>query len=555
MHDGVNAKDQAAPAGSETQRLLLAMRRRDQSLVILPIVAIIVLAAGLILSDRKFWDSQFSFRAGSVDELSFLTLNLVLYIIFRHRQVRKTYDRLTTETIRAETLSRRLEDLKSILEVSSSVRSTDTLHATLQVIVHNARDCLAGDLAALHLRTDDAGRIDPGATAIADGLDVEVGPVPIGHGIAGVVSYTGRPVILSDPEEVRSRAIEAEGLADMDSVLAVPLHCGTEQIGTVTIGKRSEQSAPFSLADLQLLIVFADYASHVIYSSRMVDERRKVEERLQHTNDALARAQRHMAKNEKLPSIERMVSRLGHDLANPLTSILGYSQLLQKCDLQDREQAYVEAVFGQTRRCQEIVEGFLSYVRGSGSGRFDCNLNEIVQQSLDLERGRLEGLRIRVEPTFDPEITGITGNSFLIQEAVLHLLRNAQDALQETDGERIVTISTSRHGKHARIDVQDSGPGIPSDCEGHIFEPFYSTREDPNSNGLGLTVAAGIIQEHGGVLRHLRDGAGGAHFQIELPVETAAPMLRDAVVLRGTTPPQAATEARFTAVEPSEGRS
>lgn len=545
MHDGMNAKDGNPTVGVETERLLRAMRRRDQSLMLFPLLVILVLAAGLILSDRSFWDSRLSFREGSADELGFLTLNLILYTVFRHRQVRKIYDRLTAETIRSETLALRLDDLKSILKVSSSVRSADSLGATLQVIVDNARNCLQGDFASLHLRSHETNVLDTGAVSVEEGLEVEVGPVPVGHGVAGVVSYTGRPVILSDREEVASRAVGSEAIRTMSTVLAVPLMSESQQFGTLTIGKLDD-TAPFSLADLQLLIIFADYAGHVIESSQLDDERAQLEDRLEQTNDALQRAQRHMSKSEKLPTIERMVSRLGHDLANPLTSILGYSQLMQKMSLESKPAEYAAHIFGQTRRCQEIVEGFLSYVRGNGSGRFICNLNEIIEQSLELERDRFDSLGIQVRPGFDPEVAGITGNSFLLQEAVLHLIHNSEEAMQDSDRERYIEVTTSRQGARAFVDVRDNGPGVPIDCEARIFEPFFSTRENPNSNGLGLTLASRIIEEHGGTLRyHGNGGAGGAHFRIDLPIEAVTPMPADQSMPRRDSEIPASIESRL----------
>ncbi len=526
MHDGVNEKeltrDPMPPEGVETKKLLRAMERRDQGLLILPILAIIVLSLGLILSDRSFWDSGFSLREGKADELGFLTLNLILYITFRHRQVRKIYNRLMEQTIRSETLSRRFDELKSLLEVSTSVRSTGAIDTTLDTITENARMSLEGELATLHLRRGDGSHLDCGAESIAEGVQASVGDVPIGHGVAGVVSYTGRPVILSDGEEVQARAIDVEGLAGMNSVLSVPLVRGTTQLGTLTIGKTHDTNA-FTLADLQLLIIFADYAAHVIETSHLQAQIQRTEEELAHSRDALSRAQRHMAQTEKLPTIERMVSRLGHDLANPLTSILGYTQLLQKTEQVARNREYVDNIFGQTRRCQEIVEGFLSYVRGKGSGRFECDLEHIIEQSLELERAHFESGSIRVDRRLAGDLPPVAGNSFLLQEALLHIVHNAEQAMRDVPAPRRLEIATGRDEQMAWVEVADNGPGIHPAHVSRIFEPFFSTREDPGSDGLGLTVAARIIQEHGGTLQYVDGNEPGARFRIELPVPQEAP--------------------------------
>ena len=218
-----------------------------------------------------------------------------------------------------------------------------------------------------------------------------------------------------------------------------------------------------------------------------------------------------------------MVSRLGHDLANPLTSILGYTQLLQKTEQVARNREYVDNIFGQTRRCQEIVEGFLSYVRGKGSGRFECDLEHIIEQSLELERAHFESGSIRVDRRLAGDLPPVAGNSFLLQEALLHIVHNAEQAMRDVPAPRRLEIATGRDEQMAWVEVADNGPGIHPAHVSRIFEPFFSTREDPGSDGLGLTVAARIIQEHGGTLQYVDGNEPGARFRIELPVPQEAP--------------------------------
>ncbi len=552
MHDGLNPDEATHAVQENRKRLLRLLRRRDQGLLFFPMLVIVVLSAGLIMSDRAFWDSHLSFREGSADELAFLTLNLILYIVFRHRQTRKLHDRLQEETMRSDMLSGRLDDLKGILEVSSTVRSTSGLASTLDVIVENARKCLQGDIATLHLRHTDESVIEPRATSTATGIPVEVGSIPVGHGIAGVVAYTGRPIILSDENEVATRSIDAEGVAHMTSVLSVPLLDGREHFGTITVAKRGGTHA-FSLSDLQLLIIFADYAGHVIHSARLEDETDTLHHQLRHTEDALVRAQRHMSKSDKLPTVERMVSRLGQDLANPLTSILGYTQLLQQTAREGKTGEYVDNIFDQGRRCRDIVEGFLSYVRGNGAGRFECDLNLIVEQSLELEKRRFREQGIELEARFDAALGPITGNSFLLQEAVLHLLHNAEQALSEVEGERRVSVVTIKEQDRAVLEVRDNGPGVARGCESKIFEPFFSTREDSSSNGLGLPTARRIIEDHGGTLLHGHSTPRGAAFTIAVPLRSAAP-LEDAGFSNDAGPlGHAAADSDSTSGHPDDG--
>ena len=127
MLDGLNESVAHREEENRLRKRLRAVERRDQSLLILPVLVIIFLSIGLLMSENRIWDSHFSLSESAVDELVGLTILLILYIVFRHRQIRKNYQALTEERVRSAALNQRVKELRGILEVSSSLRSLDSL--------------------------------------------------------------------------------------------------------------------------------------------------------------------------------------------------------------------------------------------------------------------------------------------------------------------------------------------------------------------------------------------------------------------------------------------
>jgi signal transduction histidine kinase len=527
MLDRLNQGNAARNEERETRRLLRRMERADLRLLAFPLLVIVLLSAGLIMSDQRIWNTSLSFREGPSDELAFLTLNLVLYIVFRHRRVRLVYTRLLDERVRAESLARRIDELWSILEVSSRVRSTEEIDPTMRSIAEKARECLRGDVATVFLKSADGRRLEAGIRVVPGEPDPAhpAEPLPARAGVAGTVAETGRPLILSDAREIAQRSDEREGLDRMESVLSVPLLRGNEILGAVTVARSEGAGERFALSDLQILMIFADYAAYVVRSASLQEQIRTHTRELEALSDALARARRFLDLTEAPPTRERILSRLGHDLANPLTSILGYSQLLQSIPLESKPKQYVDHIFGETRRCQEIVDGIISLLQEGDADRLSCDLNRIVESALGARTAAHAERGITVIRDLAADLPPLLGNSVLLHEAVSQLVANAEEALSAVDGERILRISTSRHEGRARLAVEDNGSGVPEELRERVFEPFFSTRSKGSSTGLGLTVAAKIVRDHGGDIRCEASEPGGARFVLEIPLNEGSPSM------------------------------
>jgi len=512
------------------------MERVDLGLLAFPLVVITLLALGIIASDPRAWDSALSLRKGPSDELAFLILNLVLYSILRHKQVRRLRGRLLRERIRAETLARRYEELQQIREISSEAHRTDDPATTIRRIARNALRCADADFASLYLVRGVEGRLEPATAAAASGAVPSRDSLPAGQGIAGAVVASARPLFVHGREAVTEKACEGEALAGMESVLAVPLFAGHRVLGALTVAKVRPSEESFSFADLHLAVIFADHAAWVLQSSTMREELVGHGRELHRLSEDLRRARRFFEGRAVPSSPAQIASRLGHDLASPLTSIQGYAQLLLAQPLEAKPRTWAETILSETRRCHEIADSAIALLQADRTSFGPCDLGQVVEAALAQRSEALGAAGIRVVRELPSDLPSIVGNPDLLEEGLLQLLRNAEAAMEGVDGDRILEIAAHRRDGAVRLLLSDTGSGIPPDLAERVFEPFFSTRPEGTASGLGLTVAAKIFGEHGATLRHEPNRPHGARFVIDF-AQTWQPDPSPATVGRIEAPP------------------
>ena len=203
---------------------------------------------------------------------------------------------------------------------------------------------------------------------------------------------------------------------------------------------------------------------------------------------------------QKLSRIGKIVASVAHELNNPLTGVLGFSQLLAQKDDEGRFTHEINAIVQSAEQCQKIVRGLLSFARPSMAETKPLGLNGVVDKTLNLLTASLAENGIRVVRDYDPHLPYIRANFHEIQQVLTNLITNAQQALCESSRPRQLFLTTySRQGR-VYLDVVDNGPGIASEILPRIFDPFFSTKERGKGTGLGLSISYGIVQDHGGEL-------------------------------------------------------
>jgi PAS domain S-box-containing protein len=233
-----------------------------------------------------------------------------------------------------------------------------------------------------------------------------------------------------------------------------------------------------------------------------------------------------LLQREKLAAVGQLVSGVAHELNNPLAGIMAFSQLMLAMSgaTPDQQDALV-TIHKEAKRAAKIVSNLLIFARQRHPERTEADLNQVLQDTLELRRYSLRTHQIDVETDYDPELPLTWADSFQLQQVVLNLLTNAEQALRSHSGEKRIKLRTWREGELIVAAITDSGPGIPPAMLDQIFNPFFTTKAVGEGTGLGLSISDAIIREHGGQIRVASQAGEGATFTIELPI-VHAPVAR-----------------------------
>lgn len=229
-----------------------------------------------------------------------------------------------------------------------------------------------------------------------------------------------------------------------------------------------------------------------------------------------------MLQTEKMAALGQLVSGIAHELNNPLTAIMGYAQLLLGHGLQSSQLAEAKNVYHEAERARRIVKNLLYFARENKPERIRVDVNEIVERTIALRSYELKVEDIVVECDLAPGLPHTMADPYQLQQVILNLVINAEQALLEDRGQGHVWIRTrhSDRAGHRRIvlEVSDDGLGIPPAIASRIFDPFFTTKAAGLGTGLGLSIVYGIVHQHGGEVTFENQPGGGAKFTVELPV-------------------------------------
>jgi two-component system NtrC family sensor kinase len=225
-----------------------------------------------------------------------------------------------------------------------------------------------------------------------------------------------------------------------------------------------------------------------------------------------------LLQTEKLAALGQMVSGIAHELSNPLTTIVGYAhRLLARPDAPGRAEE-VRQIYQEAERAGTILRQLLLNARETLPERRLVSVNQIVQHAIDLRRFTLAAEKIRVEVDLDPALPFVEGDPGHLQQVLMNLLGNAQQALEQKGQGGTIKLSTRRVGeRRVLLEIKDNGPGIPQAILARIFDPFFTTKPAGVGTGLGLAIVLSVVREHGGQVHVISPPMGGAIFQIELP--------------------------------------
>ena len=229
--------------------------------------------------------------------------------------------------------------------------------------------------------------------------------------------------------------------------------------------------------------------------------------------------QQQLIQSEKMAAIGQLVSGVAHEINNPLASISAFAQLLlSENRLSDQQRHSVDVVRAEAKRASRIVHNLLTFARQHKAEKVAADVNGILQDTLELRMYELTVRGIQVERELDdrtPPVTMVDVHQ--LQQVVLNLITNAEQAMESRPGERHrLMLRTRRLDDMIRIEVEDTGGGIPKEAMHQLFNPFFTTKPTGKGTGLGLSISLGIVSEHNGRI-WAENVPGGARFTVELP--------------------------------------
>lgn len=234
----------------------------------------------------------------------------------------------------------------------------------------------------------------------------------------------------------------------------------------------------------------------------------------------LKRLQAQLVQSEKLASLGELVAGAAHEINNPLTAIIGYSDLLEmEWSGGDEHVSWVRKIGQQARRTQDLMRQLLKFAKQEPAEKSLIDLNRVVADAVELRELDLQDETIQIVQRLDSKLPHLWGDGNQLLQVYFHIIGNALDALKAVGGGTL-TVTTKFENGLAVIEFTDTGTGV-ADPQ-RIFDPFYTTKPVGKGAGLGLSAAYGIVTGHGGTIVCDNRPEGGATFTVRFPISHPA---------------------------------
>jgi signal transduction histidine kinase len=323
--------------------------------------------------------------------------------------------------------------------------------------------------------------------------------VATGNAAADPMLGTAQSVILMDLRTIVCLPLRSPRAASDPS--GAPLALGAIYVDN------QESSAPFSPDSLRAAEALARHAALAIENAQLFEREQKTIEELRLT-------QKQLLQSEKLAAIGQMAAGIAHELNTPLTYIVGNLELLRAAEASPEQQGMLESVSRGAERIRALAQGLLAFSRPSGEEPMSLELNELVERSLELCHYQILKGGVRLQKNLAPERPRVLAVANQLEMALINLIVNAVQAMSE--GGQLSVTSVLKDGQ-AEVLVGDTGPGIPAEIQGAIFEPFVSTKPEGRGTGLGLSTTLMVVERHRGQIDFTTSPAGTT-FRITLPL-------------------------------------
>lgn len=409
-------------------------------------------------------------------------------------------------------IRRRNRELLALNSIAEMLGQSGPLEEVLTRALGKIIELLAVDTGSLYLLDEPAKTLKRVAcVGFKSEQSLQTRPIEISPVLIDQVRQTRATVLSTSAVALPESLRDLQQKEEIQDSQAAVLWSKDRIIGALVVGCRSRRG--FSTAEMNLLAALGNQVAATIDKSVLLEQSREAYE-------SLRMAQEQLLQSEKMAAVGQLISGVAHELNNPLTAILGYSQLLKSEELMNARGAdYLEKLYKQAQRTHHIVQNLLSFARQHKTERAPVDLNQILGDTLTLREYDMNLSNIRIHRDFNRKIPNIGGDFHQLQQVFLNILNNAVDAIVEKGGKGEIWIRTDAVENRARVEITDSGPGVQNPQR--VFDPFYTTKAVGKGTGLGLSICYGIVKEHGGEIQVRNTPPRGAAFTIWFPLHPA----------------------------------
>jgi two-component system NtrC family sensor kinase len=256
----------------------------------------------------------------------------------------------------------------------------------------------------------------------------------------------------------------------------------------------------------------------VIASARDITERQRLQQQL--------------IQSERLAAMGQMIAGVAHELNNPLTAILGVTEMVRDKTEDENSRRQLDLAHRQARRAAHIVESLLVFSRPTTPRNSLLHLPDLIQRTIQLHEHSLRSNHVQVDLVARPDLPTVLGDSNQLTQVFLNLIVNAEQAIREVREHGTLRIRLGAVGERVLVTFQDDGVGIRREALPRIFDPFFTTKRPGRGTGLGLSICMAIVREHNGDISAQPLPDGGSVFTVSLPVCTQAVLVAEP----GTSP-------------------
>lgn len=301
-----------------------------------------------------------------------------------------------------------------------------------------------------------------------------------------------------------------------DTFALVPLTARGTTLGML-VADNLITGKPISDQDVQVLHDFANLASLAIGNSRLYEKLQTNVNDLSRANSELAESQEKLVRYERLSAIGAVAAQVAHDIRNPLTAIGGFARrILKQKDATKPNQNYLGIIVQEVDRMERILSDLLSFSKPPDIVKAPADINTVLRNTVDIYRPEFEHNAIEYRENLNPDVPGIAVDAVQMQRVFDNLVKNALEAMRGGGLENRLTVTSGCDSGSIYISITDTGSGIKARDADKIFDPFFTNKA--NGSGLGLTLAAQVVQAHNGTITWQANDPRGTCFVITLPV-------------------------------------